>query len=271
LTDISSWCWLTPEGEAVLSGCRLIVRLADVVEVAAVDDADEEHWSSHSWNSLNRDSICGSHVHLHESIVLVSCLVCKTEVRLTKFKIFVCNLFLIFPSCWRLTESEHVEDILALRQEIVKAEIRSQSHVESTKVSAVLFVSVYGNGIVEVVLACVEMLWIGVPSGVEENAVEHDVSEEDACSVFFSGPPWLERVEALAIFIGYVRKCVSAIANFDSIFQLFVVCWTEDVLESDQDFGVNITVDTEIDWTRQVDRITVIEQNLIIWLEEAGL
>jgi hypothetical protein len=82
----------------------------------------------------------------------------------------------------------------------------------------VLIISINSNGIVVIMLACVEMLRVRIPSGVEEHSVEHDVSEEHACSVFLARPPWFERVQALTILIGNVRVLVCTVANWNSLF-----------------------------------------------------
>lgn len=268
---ISAWCWLTSEGEAVLSWCISIITLTNVVQIATIDDTNEELRNTHTWDSLNRDGIGSSHVHLHEPVVLVLGLIGEADISLTKFNVLIIKLFLILPSCRCLTECEHVEDVLALRQEIVEAEVRSQSYVIGANVATVEIISIDDNGIVVVMQACVEMLGIGIPSGVEEHSVEHDVSEEHASSVLFAGPPWLERVEALAILIGNVRKLVCTVSNWNGLLQLLIISWSEQVLESNQDLRVDVTVHREVDWLGQVNCLTGIQQNLVDWLQEARL
>lgn len=129
---ILAWCWLTSEGEAVLSWCISVITLTNVVQVATIDNTNEELRKTHAWDSLNRDGIGCSHVHLHESVVLVPGLVGETDISLTKFNVLIIKLFLILPSSRRLTECEHVENVLALGQEVVEAEVRSQSYVKGT-------------------------------------------------------------------------------------------------------------------------------------------
>lgn len=98
-----------------------------------------------------------------------------------------------------------------------------------------MIIAVDGDGVVEVMLAGVEMLWIGIPPRVEEHFVENDVSEEYACSVLFAGPPRRERVKALAILIRDVGELVGTITNWNCFLELFIVSWFERVLESDHD------------------------------------
>jgi len=234
-----------------------------------INDTNVELRSTHTWNSLNRDGISSSHVDLHEPVVLVPGLVGKAYISLTKFNILISKLFLILPRSWRLAECKHVEDVLALGQEIVETKVRSQSYVIGAKVVTVKIISIYGNGIVVVMHTCVEMFWIGIPSGVEENSVEHYVSEEHTCSIFLVGPPWLERVQALTILIGNIRELVCTVSNWNGILELLVISWSEQVLESDQDLRVDVTVHREVDWLGQVNCLTSIQQNLVDWLQEA--
>ena len=84
---VFAWGWLAGESESVLSGSDSVVELADVVEVAAVYEADVELRCAEAGNPLDSDGVGGTHVDLHIPVVLVPRLVCEAQVCLAELDV----------------------------------------------------------------------------------------------------------------------------------------------------------------------------------------
>jgi hypothetical protein len=135
-----------------------------------------------------------------------------------------------------------------------------------------LLISVNCNGVIEVVLAGVEMLWVGVPSGVEEHFVDQDVSQEDGCSVLLARPPWGEGVKALSVLIWDACVDGGVISNCHCLVELCIVVRSIGVLEDDFDLRVAVSIHAEVDRPVEVDLSTkIFDDDLIDWLDEARL
>lgn len=130
-------------------------------------------------------------------------------------------------------------------------------------------IPVNGNGIVVVVLACVEVLWISVPARVEEHPVEDDVGEENSGSVLFARPPGAESIETLSVLVGYVGVGVLRVANGDGPLQLLVVGGPEGVFERDDDLRVHVAVDSEVNRLSQINRVAGSENDLVDGLQQS--
>ena len=116
-------------------------------------------------------------------------------------------------SCHHLWEGDEVEDVLALRDEIVEGEVWS-SHCVVVH-GEIILGSRYWNDVVHIKERSVVVNRVIICLWIEEDVVENDICGKDNCPVLWHGPPWWVAEEGLLILLEILNEVWLAVVQRD--------------------------------------------------------